>query len=129
MAEAAAFDEQDTRVSGRRYLAHVVDGVVLMLILIVMLIPTLALADVAAVVAVILWFGPVHLAYFVLTARRDGQTPGKKAASIRVVDAGGRVPSTAALVRRSIPLLIEYLYIFAWVSMMASPWRQRLGDR
>jgi uncharacterized RDD family membrane protein YckC len=128
-ATAPAIAEDDTRVSGRRYLAHVVDGVVLMVILILMLIPTFAMSDIAGLVALILWFGPVHLAYFVLAARRTGQTPGKRAAAIRVVDEDGRVPSTGALVKRSLPLLIEYFYILAWISMMASPLRQRFGDR
>jgi uncharacterized RDD family membrane protein YckC len=45
-----------------------------------------------------------------------------------VVDAEGRTPTTGALVKRSVPLLIEYFYVFAWISMMASDHRQRFGD-
>jgi uncharacterized RDD family membrane protein YckC len=102
---------------------------VLVIILIVMLVPTFAVSDVAGAIALLLWFGPVHLAYFVLAARGTGQTPGKRAASIRVVDQAGQVPGTGALVKRSLPLLVEYFYIIAWISMMASPRRQRFGDR
>lgn len=120
---------EDTRISGRRYLAHVIDGVILLIVLVVLLIPTLALSGAAGAVVLLLWLGPIHVAYFVLTARGDGQTPGKKAASIRVVDADGQAPGTGALVKRTLPLLVEYFYIFAWLSMMLSPTRQRVGDR
>jgi hypothetical protein len=46
-----------------------------------------------------------------------------------VVDASGATPGTGALVRRSIPLIIEYFYVLAWASMMGSRYRQRFGDR
>jgi hypothetical protein len=32
-------------------------------------------------------------------------------------------------VKRTVPLLIEYACLIAWVGMMASPYRQRFGDR
>ena len=81
----------NTRVSGRRYLAHWLDStifIVLFLILIVLL----------------------------------GSLPDSDAAD-------GNVPTTGALVRRTIPLLIEYFYVIAWIGMMTSRFRQRLGDR
>jgi hypothetical protein len=39
------------------------------------------------------------------------------------------VPSTGALVKRTVPLIVEYFYTIAWIGMMTSPFRQRLGDR
>ena len=36
---------------------------------------------------------------------------------------------TGALIKRTLPLLIEYFYVVALFSMMSSGYRQRLGDR
>jgi uncharacterized RDD family membrane protein YckC len=77
----------------------------------------------------ILWFTVIHVAYFVLTQRAGGQSPGKRWAHIRVVDAMGRTPDSTALVQRTIPLLFEYFYAIALIRMMTSRYRQRLGDR
>jgi uncharacterized RDD family membrane protein YckC len=71
----------------------------------------------------------VPLAYYVVTQLGTGRSPGKRLVGIRVVDVDGRPPGTGALVKRSIPLLVEYFCIFVWVSMMASEYRQRFGDR
>jgi uncharacterized RDD family membrane protein YckC len=125
-----AFAREMTRVSGRRYWAHFVDGVLLTVILVLLLIPAAATNSGGLIVAVIVsWFTVGHVAYFVLLARRDGRTPGKRVAGLRVVTADGNVPTQAALVKRTVPLLIEYAYLIAWVGMMASPYRQRFGDR
>jgi hypothetical protein len=32
-------------------------------------------------------------------------------------------------VKRTLPLLIEYLYVLAFIGMMSSDYRQRFGDR
>ena len=61
--------------------------------------------------------------------RRSGRAPGKRIAGIRVVDASGSTLGTAAVVRRTVPLLFEYFYVIALGSMLGSPYRQRLGDR
>ena len=124
----------NTRVSGRRYLAHWLDStifIVLFLILIVLLgsLPDSDAADVVFAAAAILGFTVGQVAYYVLTQRRHGRTPGKRLAGIRVVDRHGNVPTTGALVKRTIPLLIEYFYVIAWIGMMTSAFRQRLGDR
>jgi uncharacterized RDD family membrane protein YckC len=128
-SQTPTFRSDATHVSGRRYLAHLVDGVVLTVILIVVLIPAALIADVLIVVVLVLWFTVGHVAYFVLTQRRHGQSPGKRFNGLRVVDARGSTPSSAALVRRTLPLLVEYLYVVAFVGMMSSDYRQRLGDR
>jgi uncharacterized RDD family membrane protein YckC len=77
----------------------------------------------------VLGFTVGQVAYYVLTQRRHGHTPGKRLAGIRVVDRNGDVPSTGALVKRTIPLIVEYFYVIAFIGMMTSPFRQRLGDR
>lgn len=69
----------------------------------------------------ILGFTVGQVAYYVLTQRRHGRTPGKRLAGIRVVDRNGNVPTTGALVKRTIPLIVEYFYVIAWIGMMASP--------
>jgi uncharacterized RDD family membrane protein YckC len=124
------FDQEATRVSGRRFWAHFVDGVLLTIILVVLLIPATAVSSNALTALVLVaWFTVVHVAYYALLARKDGRTPGKRVAGIRVVTADGKVPTQAALVKRTVPLLVEYFYVIAWVGMMASPYRQRFGDR
>jgi uncharacterized RDD family membrane protein YckC len=124
-----AFSVQRTRVSGRRFLAHLIDGVVMTALLIVTLIPALLVAEAVVLAVFAFWLLPGHVLYYVLLQRRHGRTPGKRATGLRVVDAAGNVPDTGALVRRTVPLIIEYFYIFAWIAMMLSPYRQRFGDR
>ena len=46
-----------------------------------------------------------------------------------MVSADGSVPSRGALWKRSIPLLIEYFYVLAFIGMMSSGYRRRFGDR
>jgi uncharacterized RDD family membrane protein YckC len=124
------FGQEATRVSGRRFWAHVVDGVLLTVVLVLVLAPVAATnSSVLTVLVFLAWFTVGHVAYFVLLARNDGRTPGKRVLGIRIVTGDGGVPSQAALVKRTIPLLIEYVYLIAWAGMMASPYRQRFGDR
>lgn len=123
------FSEDDAHVSGRRFWAHFVDSVVLSAILFVLILPAAIISDILIIVVFVLWFTVVHVAYFVVTQRSGGQSPGKRLANIRVVDAMGRTPDSAALVRRTVPLIIEYFYVIAFIGMMSSRYRQRLGDR
>ncbi len=107
-----------------------IDGVVLSVILLVFLIPAALISGVLIVIVLVLWFtAGHHVAYLVLTQRGRGQSPGKRVAGLRVVDRAGEPPGSAALVRRSLPLLLEYTLILAFLAMMSSPYRQRLGDR
>ena len=124
-----SFPAEETRVSFRRYVAHLADGVIATLMFLVVAIPAAIVSDVLLAIAFVLYITVGQVAYFVLLQKRDGKSPGKRMVGIRVVDAGGAVPSTGALVKRSIPLIIEYLYILAWLSMMSSSYRQRFGDR
>jgi uncharacterized RDD family membrane protein YckC len=135
MAERWQPHTGNTRVSGRRYLAHWLDStlfVVLFLGLLVLtgsVLPDGSASDAVFVAVAVLGFTVGQVAYYVLTQRRHGRTPGKRLAGIRVVDRHGSVPSTGALVKRTVPLIVEYIYVIAWIGMMTSPFRQRLGDR
>jgi uncharacterized RDD family membrane protein YckC len=127
-------DPEDTRVSGRRFVAHMLDGVLYAIVFVVLLLlvgtlPEGTATDVAVGVVLVLGLTALHVAYFVVLQRRNGRTPGKALARIRVVDERGGVPSTGALVKRTVPLLIEYFYVIAFFAMMRSPYRQRFGDR
>jgi len=123
------FAEEATRVSARRYIAHLADGVVATLLFLVVAIPAAIVSDALLGIVFLLFITVGQVAYFVLFQRGSGKSPGKRLVGIRVVDAAGAVPSTGALVKRSIPLIVEYFYILAWISMMASSYRQRFGDR
>ena len=130
----AVIDPESTRVSGRRFVAHVVDGVLftILFVVVLMLVGTLPqgeTTDVLLIAVLVLMLTVGHVAYFVLTQRRRGRSPGKLLVRIRVVDERGDVPSTGALVKRTVPLLVEYFYILAWIGMMSSEHRQRFGDR
>lgn len=126
---APSFTAEATHVSGRRFVAHLADNVIYTLFWIVAIIPAAILSDALLVIVLITGLTVGQVAYFVITQRRDGRSPGKHLAGIRVVDEHGGVPSQGALARRSVPLLIEYLYIIALLSMLSSQYRQRLGDR
>lgn len=136
---AVAFPVEATRVSGRRLIAHVIDlvlvGLVFMGVIAVGLVLGAVGGTVGGVVNIVLlvagfaWLIAGHLAWFVRQERRAGQTVGKRATGIRVVTADGRVPSGAQLWKRSLPLLIEYLYVFALLGMLSSEHRRRFGDR
>lgn len=123
-----AFPREMTRVSGRRILAHLADGVIYLLLWLVFAVPAALISGAGLIVALILLF-PGQIAYYVLTQRRDGQSPGKRLNGVRVVDAAGRTPSASDLLARSIPLLIDYTYVIAAIAIASSPDRQRLGDR
>lgn len=123
------FSVDDAHVSGRRVLAHFADSVVLSVILIALLVPAAIVSDILIIVVLVMWFTVLQVAYFVLTQRHGGQSPGKRLARIRVIDASGRTPDAAALVRRTLPLFFEYFYVIAFIGMMSSRYRQRLGDR
>jgi uncharacterized RDD family membrane protein YckC len=135
MAERWLPHTGNTRVSGRRYLAHWLDStqfVVLFLILVVLVgsvLPEGDTSDAVFVAVLVLGFTVGQVAYYVLTQRRHGRTPGKRLAGIRVVDRQGGVPGTGALIKRTLPLLVEYFYVIALISMLSSDFRQRLGDR
>jgi len=112
-----------TRVSGRRAVAHVVDGFVVGIVLGIVMIILFGLGVGSSTTRTIVFYAlaiPGQFAYFVLSQRGTGRSPGKRLVGIRVVNADGGSPSDAALIRRTIPLLFEYLYIVALVAMLRS---------
>jgi uncharacterized RDD family membrane protein YckC len=124
-----AFSAERTRVSGRRFVAHLVDGTLYMVLFLLLILVAGATNDVVLVLTFVLGLTVLHIAYFVVLQRPKGRTPGKALVGIRVVDATGQVPTTGALVKRSLPLLVEYLYVIALIGMLTSEYRQRFGDR
>ena len=135
---SASFESSRTHVSVRRYLAHFIDGLLYTVALIALiLVAALVGGDliggtvgtVIYVAAIVLGLTVGHAWFLVILHGSSGRSPGKRAAGIRVVDAQGNVPSRAAMWKRSIPAVVEYFYIIAFLSMMASPYRQRFGDR
>lgn len=124
-----AFSAERTRVSGRRFVAHLVDGTLYTVLFVLLILVAGATNDVVLVLTFVLGLTVLHIAYFVVLQRPKGRTPGKALVGIRVVDASGQVPTTGALVKRSLPLLIEYLYVIALIGMLTSEYRQRFGDR
>ena len=129
---------ESTRVSGWRFIAHFTDSVLYTVIVAVALIaagvglgalPDSTVTDVLFGVVLVVAVTVGQVVYYVLTQRRTGQSPGKRLAGIKVVDANGGVPTTKQLVKRTVPLLIEYFYVIALIGMLSSSHRQRFGDR
>lgn len=135
---APSIPEEATRVSGRRFLAHFVDGLIYSVVAFVGIIALIAMVGVLgdSTVVMVLYIAGLaaiitvgHVWFLVLLHGKDGRTPGKHAAGIRVVDAAGNPPTRSQLWKRSWPIIIEYFYVIAWAGMMASSHRQRFGDR
>ena len=110
-------------------MAHLFDGALYGLLFVLLILVAGSTNDVILILALVLGLTVLHVAYFVVLQRRSGRTPGKALVGIRVVDAAGGVPTTGALVKRTIPLLVEYFYVIALIGMLASENRQRFGDR
>ena len=123
------FPGEATHVSVRRYIAHLADGVVFLIVFVLVVILAALVSDVVLAIALVLLLTVGQVVYYVLAHGHSGRSPGKRLVGLQVVDAHGRPPSTGALVKRSIPLLLEYFYIVAWISIITSDYRQRLGDR
>ena len=126
---APAFSAEQTRVSGRRLVAHIVDGTLYTVLFLLLILLADATTEVVLLITVVLGLTVLHVAYFVVLQRPKGRTPGKALVGIRVVDEVGQVPTTGALIKRTLPLLIEYLYVIALIGMLTSEYRQRFGDR
>ena len=123
------FPVEATRVSVRRAVAHTVDGVIFLAILVALTVLATLASDTVGAVVLLLGFTVGQVAYFVVGQRRHGRSPGKRLVRIRVVDAKGEPPTSGALIRRSIPLVFEYFWAIVIVAMFLSSYRQRLGNR
>ncbi|MDP9293484.1 MAG: RDD family protein [Actinomycetota bacterium] len=129
-ATQPTFPPERTHRSGSRLVAHWIDGI---LILVLAILPGVAVGALAGADPLDWPLGltatVLYVPYFVVTQSAAGRSPGKAALGLRVVDAEGSVPSRGALVRRSVPLIFEWIGIIALVGMLSSAYRQRLGDR
>jgi uncharacterized RDD family membrane protein YckC len=119
--------------AGSRFLALAIDSLITMG----------ASLAVAAVLGAFLSRGVVAAIYvttaFFLTwgwhiwfeTRENGRTPGKRALSLRVIDARGLPVTLYQSLVRNIMRVVDFLpafYAFAAVAVLASPLRRRFGD-
>lgn len=131
---APAFSNEATRVSARRLGAHVVDMLLFALLFVagaiaLAFVPGGAVLNVLSAVYVFGGATVGFVAFMVWLHGDDGRTPGKRFFKLRVVDATGSAPTSGALIRRSVPLALSYVYVLALVGMLSSTYRQRFGDR
>ncbi|GAB3197186.1 RDD family protein [Geodermatophilus arenarius] len=129
----------DVHVTGRRVLATLIDSVVVGAAF------TLLAAGTDSIEQVGPWewvsdappwasvlYAVAALAYFVLMEGALGQTLGKMATGIRVVDerTGATPPGYAAAAIRTVLRVVDGLlgYLVAFVVVLSNPRRQRLGD-
>jgi uncharacterized membrane protein SpoIIM required for sporulation/uncharacterized RDD family membrane protein YckC len=127
---------------GSRFTAMLVDGLVMILILLGMLalllagaltgIGTLIPPDWAFALFIVVWFLASAGYYVFYEGFRDGQTPGKKAMRIRVVQDGGYPVGFRAAAVRNLLRVIDIQPLGSWgvagLSMMLHPRTKRLGD-
>lgn len=131
-------EQVDIRVTGRRVVATLLDGVVL----------GLAYGLVAWAFGTVTTSGPYSwtaetsagptllyllcaFAYFVLFEGYCGQTLGKMVVGVRVVDEQtGQLPGLGKAAIRTVLRLVDGLlgYLVAWIAVLVSARRQRLGD-
>jgi uncharacterized RDD family membrane protein YckC len=130
---------QATQVTGRRVVATVIDGLVFGVVYWLL---AVAFGDVRTEGEAANWvsnlpvwasvaYGLFVFAYFVLLEGYLGQTLGKLATGIKVVsEATGATPGIAPAAVRTVLRLIDSLfsYAVAFVTVLASAKRQRLGD-
>jgi uncharacterized RDD family membrane protein YckC len=128
-----------TQVTGRRVVATIIDGLVFGVAYWLL---ALAFGDVGTEGEAANWvsnlpvwasvaYGLFVFAYFVLLEGYLGQTLGKMATGIKVVsEATGITPGIAPAVVRTVLRLIDglFCYTVAFVTVLASTKRQRLGD-
>lgn len=118
---------------GIRFVATVIDTVVLFLIAYVIAIPAGATTDTGFSLQggpAFLWF-LVGLAYFVVLEAQYGQTLGKRLVGIRVAtEDGGPIDYRASLVRNLLRIVDGlFFYLVGAVLIFVSDREQRLGDR
>lgn len=78
------------------------------------------------------WLAAITLVYFTGLELLFGATPGKWLSGLRVTDRSGRLPNPLAILARNLLRLVDwlpFLYVAGGVFALASPQRQRLGDR
>ncbi|MGY1731697.1 RDD family protein [Geodermatophilus sp. SYSU D01045] len=129
----------DVHVTGRRVVATLIDGVVIGGAYTLLAAGTDSIEQVGPwewVSDAPPWATALYLlvaaAYFVLMEGGLGQTLGKMATGIRVIDerTGATSPGYAAAAIRTVLRLVDGLlgYLVAFVVALSNPRRQRLGD-
>lgn len=118
---------------GARFLARLLDSLIQLGAVIALLLVGTAIGDSGFTRAglLIAVFIVVFGYDFVFEPLLRGQTPGKKAAGIRVVDREGRPVTFLATAIRNTVRLIDFfplLYAAGFVTMIATQHAQRLGD-
>jgi uncharacterized RDD family membrane protein YckC len=118
---------------GARFLARLLDSLIQVGVLIGIALVGGAIGDsgfVRAGIGIAIFL--VAVGYdFVFEPLMQGQTPGKKAAGIRIVDREGRpVTFLATAIRNTVRLIdfLPFLYGVGFVTMIATEHAQRLGD-
>jgi uncharacterized RDD family membrane protein YckC len=135
----AAMPAEAIHVTGRRVVATIVDGLIFGIAYWLL---ALAFGDVRTQGEAANWasnlpawvsvvYGLLVLGYYILLEGYRGQTIGKMATGIKVVsEATGEAPGIAAAAIRTVLRIIDGLfsYLVAFVTVLASAKRQRLGD-
>ncbi len=88
-----------------------------------------ALVLVAVIMVVV--FITIFLYDLIFELAMGGQTPGKRAVGLRVVDASGAPARPASILVRNLVRIVDFLplyYIVGFVTMLATQKTQRLGD-
>lgn len=125
-AETAA-----VRVTGRRVVATLVDGVILGAVASWLGLDTESGSDLTTLSATSFWMLGIVIAYYVVGEGFTGRTVGKLVTGIRVVDAatGGRPGLLSAVVRTALRLIDGLLgYVVGLIIVVNSDRRRRLGD-
>jgi uncharacterized RDD family membrane protein YckC len=139
LGPAVARPIEATHVTGRRVVATIIDGLIFgfayyLLALVFGDLRTEGeaanwVADLPVVASIA--YGLFVVGYYVLLEGFLGQTLGKMAMGIKVVaEATGQTPGIAAAAIRTLLRIIDSLlgYAVAFISVLASDKRQRLGD-
>ncbi len=125
---------------GSRLMASILDHVILYLMMVAVALGALAVGlhtdlrklPMVAILLLVGGFFLFHIIYFGLfEVLWDGQTPGKRAAGIRVMRDDGTPASTIDIITRNAVRLIDYLpylYFVGGVASFAHRQSKRLGD-
>jgi uncharacterized RDD family membrane protein YckC len=135
----AAVPAEATRVTGRRVVATIIDGLIFGIVYWLL---ALAFGDIRAQGEDANWvsnlpgwasvlYGLFVIGYYILLEGYRGQTVGKMATGIKVVsEATGMPPGIGAAAVRTVLRIIDglFTYLVAFVTVLVSAKRQRLGD-
>ncbi|HWD45008.1 MAG TPA: RDD family protein [Actinomycetota bacterium] len=139
VGHGVALPAEATRVTGRRVVATIIDGLIFGVAYWLL---ALAFGDIRTEGEAANWvanlpaaasvaYGLLVIGYYLLLEGYLGQTVGKMAVGIKVVaEATGQAPGIAAAAIRTLLRIIDGLfsYAVAFVTVLASDKRQRLGD-